>query len=83
MALGAVDSCDQMNALVTIDEATPLVAMKVLVEQHGAWTVLRALAAVLMPKRRKVVPLEHLSAHMRRDIGLPPLEEHRQYRELR
>ena len=49
-----------MNALVNTDETTPSVAMKLLVEKHGSWAVLRALAATLLPKRRVAVRLDDL-----------------------
>ena len=71
-----------MNALLNSDETTPSVAMKLLVDQHGAWAVLRALAAVMMPKRREVVRLDDLTPHLRRDMGLPPVEQPRKYWEL-
>lgn len=83
MAFGAVDSCDQMNALLNIVETTPSVALKQLVDQHGAWAVLRALAAALLPKRREAVWLDDLTPHMRRDLGLPPVDSPRKYWELR
>jgi hypothetical protein len=72
-----------MNALLNSEETTPSVAMKLLVDQHGAWAVLRALAAVLMPKRREVVRLDDLTPHLRRDMGLPPIDSPRKYWELR
>ena len=72
-----------MNALFNNEETTPSVAMKLLVDQHGVWAVLRALAAALMPKRREVVRLDTLTPHMRRDMGLPPIDSPRKYWELR
>lgn len=80
---GAVDSYDQMNALLNNDETTPSAAMKLLVDRHGAWAVLRALAAVLVRPQREVVQLDDLSPHMRRDMGLPPIPEARKYWEFR
>ena len=82
MAFGAVDLCDQMNALLNIDETKPSVAMKLLVDQHGAWAIFRAFAIALMPKRRESVRLDTLSPHMRRDVGLLPVDSARRYREL-
>lgn len=72
-----------MNALANNDKTTPSVALKLLVDQHGVWAVLRALAAVLMPMRRETVQLDYLSPHMRTDMGLPPVDSPRKYWELR
>ena len=72
-----------MNALAKNDETTPSVAVRLLVDQHGVWAVLRALAAALLPPAREVVRLGDLSPHMRRDMGLPPIEGPRKYWELR
>ena len=83
MAHGAADLCDQMNAIVNNDETAPSVALRLLVDQHGVWAVLRALAAALLPPAREVVRLDDLSPHMRRDMGLPPVEVPRKYWELR
>ncbi|MBM3606227.1 MAG: hypothetical protein FJX25_16325 [Alphaproteobacteria bacterium] len=50
-----------------------------LIDRHGATAVSWALVrALLMPRRRRPRPPDpyHLSPHMRRDIGLPPLERH-------
>ena len=71
-----------MNALAKNDETTPTVALKHLVDQHGVLAVLRGLAAVLMPKRREVVRLDDLTPHLRRDMGLPPIDSPRKYWEL-
>ena len=79
----AADLCDQMNALVNENTPTPTVALTLLVEQHGVWAVVRGLISVLMPARREVVQLDHLTPHMRRDMGLPPIEGPRKYWELR
>jgi hypothetical protein len=72
-----------MNAIVNNNDTTPSVALKLLVEQHGAWKVLRALAAVLLPERRVALRLDDLTPYMRRDLGLPPVEAPRKYWELR
>jgi hypothetical protein len=71
-----------MNALTTSDKTTPSVAMKLLVDQHGIWAVLRALVAALAPARAEVIRLNDLDDHMRRDMGLPPVEGPRRYWEL-
>ncbi|WP_265500208.1 hypothetical protein [Paracoccus beibuensis] len=50
-----------------------------LIRRHGATAVLWALVrALLLPRRRRPRPPDpyHLSPHMRRDIGLPPVEPH-------
>ena len=77
-----------MNALAKNDETTPSVAMRLLVDQHGVWAVLRGLMAALLRRGRKnparrVVGLDDLSPHLRRDMGLPPLESPRKYWDLR
>ena len=72
-----------MNAIVNSDETAPSVALRLLVDQHGVWAILRALAAALLTPPREVVRLEDLSPHMRRDMGLPPIESGRKYWELR
>jgi hypothetical protein len=50
-------------------------ALDSVIDQHGAWRVLRAaLAAALKGRRRlRVTAPETLNDHMRRDIGLEPL----------
>ena len=72
-----------MNAIANSDETTPSVALRLLVDQHGVWAVLRALAAALLTPAPEVIGLDHLSPHMRRDMGLPPIEGPRKYWELR
>ena len=72
-----------MNALVNNDETKPSVAIKLLVEQHGAWRVLRAFLALFLAPEQKAARLGDLSPHMRRDMGLPPLEQPAKYWELR
>ena len=77
-----------MNALAKNDDMAPSVAMRLLMDQHGVWAVLRGLmAALIRPRRvlpaRKTVRLDDLSPHMRRDMGLPPIEGPRKYWELR
>ncbi len=79
----AVDSCDQMNALVNKDETTPSVAMELLVARHGVWVVLVAFVALLIRPKREVVQLDDLSPHLRKDMGLPPIEQPRKHWELR
>ena len=83
MAFGAVDLCDQMNAILNNEDTPPSVAVRRLVDQHGVWPVMRALAAVLLPKRGEVIHLDSLSPHLRRDMGLPPQEMGPKYWELR
>lgn len=74
---------NKMNALANSDETTPSVAVKLLVDQHGLWAVFTAVMATLLPKRREVVRLDDLTPHLRRDMGLPPIEQPRKYWELR
>lgn len=72
-----------MNASVNNDEITPSVAMRALVDQHGVWAVLRALLAAVVRPAPEVIRLDDLSPHLRRDMGLPPIEGPRKYWELR
>ena len=74
-----------MNALLNSDETTPFVAMESLVAKHGAWTVLMAFVALLVRRTdaEKQGRLDDLSPYLRRDVGLPPVEEPRKYWELR
>lgn len=58
-----------------------------LIDRYGAMPVIWALIrSLLMPRRRQPRPpdIDYLSAHMRRDLGLPP-QDHRapRYYELR
>ncbi|SMR81753.1 hypothetical protein SAMN04488030_2174 [Aliiroseovarius halocynthiae] len=43
-----------------------------LIAVHGAMRVLRALAMRLVTRRARHYPLDHVSDHLRRDVGLPP-----------
>ena len=44
-----------------------------LIGNHGLWPVLRVLAARAFRRRQRPLPLG-LNAHLRRDIGLEPLQ---------
>ncbi|MCK8464381.1 hypothetical protein MUY35_11005 [Aliiroseovarius sp. S1339] len=43
-----------------------------LVTHHGAWRVVRVLVANLATRRRRRPRTDHLSDHLRRDVGLAP-----------
>jgi len=43
-----------------------------LIEELGAWRVLGAVFAALMSGRGRRLDARRISAHLRRDIGLPP-----------
>jgi hypothetical protein len=45
-----------------------------IIDDHGPWPVLRAVLARAFRGNRHVPPLG-LNAHLRRDIGLPPLDD--------
>lgn len=63
---------------------TAEIALARLIERHGAWETLRAMARVLTRHRRRRPRAEKLPNHLRRDIGLPPAPEPgRRYWELR
>lgn len=61
--------------------------MEILLARHGTIPVIWALArALLHPRRRRARPpdLAELSPHLRRDIGLPPVDRYvPKYYELR
>ena len=74
---------NKMNALANSNETTPFVGVQLLVDQHGIWAVLRAVVGLLLKPSREVVRLDDLAPHMRRDMGLPPIDSPRKYWELR
>ena len=43
-----------------------------LVTHHGAWRVLRVLVAHLATRRHQRPRVDHMSDHLRRDVGLAP-----------
>lgn len=62
----------------------PRPAIDSLIAQHGAWAVLRSvLLALARPRPPVSRDLGQLNPHLRRDIGLPPVERAPQYWELR
>ncbi|MBK4214746.1 hypothetical protein JJJ17_02280 [Paracoccus caeni] len=66
-----------MIAQFTTRAPNPRIGMQRLLDRHGTMPVLLALIrALLLPRRRRPRPPDpyHLSPHMRRDIGLPPIE---------
>jgi len=42
-----------------------------LIDRHGTWATLRALASVLLRRRRAAMRADDLPDHLRRDVGLP------------
>ena len=60
-----------MNAELHLEESRLDVVVERLMDRHGAWLMVRTIAAVLVLKRRQNVrlPLD-MSDHVRRDIGL-------------
>jgi hypothetical protein len=81
----AADLSVQMNAILNRDENTTFRAMETLVARDGFWKVVFAFVALLARRKRRARPLYHneLNAHMRRDLGLPPVHEPRDYWEMR
>lgn len=65
-----------MNSRLPARLLTPRTGLETLIDRHGAtavtWSLIRLL---LLPRKRRARPPDaaHLSPHMRRDIGLPPL----------
>lgn len=81
----AADLSVQMNAILNRDETTTLRAMEILIARDGFWKVVIAFVALLArrkPKARQLYDTE-LTAHMRRDLGLPLIHEMRNFRDLR
>lgn len=58
-------------APIPVGDLAPHHALTDLVDRHGTRTVLRALAAVLIRRRRTRPGAIALPDHLRRDIGLP------------
>lgn len=81
----AADLSVQMNAILNREENTTFRAIETLVARDGIWKVVIAFVALLAQRKRKARPLfdNELNAHMRRDIGLPPVDQPRDYWELR
>lgn len=52
-------------------EEPPHITLTRLIDRHGAWATLRALAAVLWQHRPRRPAPHALPDHLRRDIGLP------------
>lgn len=52
------------------EDHPPHITLTRLIDQHGTWTTLRTLAAVLWRRRSHRPGTENLSNHLRRDIGL-------------
>ncbi|MCO6186352.1 hypothetical protein [Rhizobium sp. L1K21] len=49
-------------------------AIDSILDAHGLWRLLLALPVVLVQrsKQNELLDLEHLDAHLRKDMGLPP-----------
>jgi hypothetical protein len=63
------------QTLLSVEEIPPDITLTRLVDRHGAWATLRALAGVLWRRRPRRPRAEALPDHLRRDIGLPPVEQ--------
>lgn len=66
-----------MNAILNLDDEPPLAVMQRLVEQHGRWSVLVAMVAMVLRRKPRPLPAlpQVLNNHLLRDLGLPPLPE--------
>lgn len=59
------------------EPAAPLLSIEAVIDRHGAWRVLRAAAAALLrgqPRPRRLDP-QALPNALRRDLGLPPVDD--------
>ena len=56
-------------------ELPPDTILDRLIDSHGTWATLRALARVLAARRRTRLAIGDLGDHLRRDIGLPERAE--------
>lgn len=61
-----------MNLSIHPDRAALSARLDDIINENGLWPVLRALAARVLRRRLRRVPLA-LPDHLRRDIGLSPL----------
>lgn len=64
-----------MNAVMNFEDRLPVDAVRALVDRHGLWRVVRAALAASVRPRVRVMHVDALCDHLRRDIGLPPLGE--------
>lgn len=56
-----------------VDNQTPRFDVETVIRRHGVVAVLRALIAALVTGSHKPLPdATHLTAHLKRDIGLDP-----------
>ncbi len=67
-------SCDQMNALPFDSRPRAAEAVRLIVAEHGFRPVLLAVLGAGLGRRSAPAPrpAAALSAHLRRDVGLPP-----------
>jgi hypothetical protein len=81
----AADLSVQMNALLNRDENSTFRAMETLIARDGFFKVVIAFVALLARRKRKAIPLydNELSEHLRRDLGLPPMHDVPDHKELR
>jgi hypothetical protein len=64
-----------MNAVLNDKDLRPAELLADLIERHGPWRVVAALAALLV-RRARTAPggqVMNLPDHLRRDVGLPDL----------
>jgi hypothetical protein len=66
-----------MTPNTTAAGAFSATTLEELIARHGAWRVLGAAIATLLWRRRALARRDAraLSAHLRRDIGMPPVPE--------
>ncbi|WP_404406033.1 hypothetical protein [Pelagibacterium halotolerans] len=65
------------NVHLRADAGVPHVSIENLIAQHGAWRVLRAalVALIWSEERKKRRIARHLPNYLRKDVGLPPIED--------
>ena len=64
-----------MNVNLQLEESAPSVTIQMLIARYGVWRILGAVAAALMRRESRAARRmsREMSAHLRRDIGLPPV----------
>lgn len=74
---------DMIKILIPVRGAISRPEIDRLVEDFGRWDVLRAVFSAVFERPGRLPDAGDLPAHLRRDIGLPPVDVPRDWRLLR